>query len=122
LSKEAQAEWDRIVPELEAMGTLASIDRSVLIRYCTAWGEWCEINEQLNDTGRLVRSQNRTGLVRNPLWFLRSDVEAVLVDLGKQLALSPTSRLRVGIEHQQPEVEEAPKVTAFDKYRQRLGA
>lgn len=91
LTDEAKEEWGRVVPELERMDLLATIDRAMLIRYCTAWADWVEINNQLQKTGRLIKGR-RDGLVRNPLWTLRSDAEAVLSDLAKQLGLTPSTR------------------------------
>ncbi len=116
---EAVAEWQRVVPEIEAMGLLATVDRAALIRYCRAWQDWCEIDEKLRASGPLIRGR-RDGLVRNPLWLLRSDVEATLSDLGKQLGLTPAARLRAGVEHEHEEPEESVAPAAIEEYRQRL--
>lgn len=121
LPKEARAEWRRIVPQLEEIGTLASVDRSVLIRHCRAWSDWWEIDAKLQATGLLVNGRH-SGLVRNPLWLMRSDIEKTLSDLGKQLGLTPSARLRQGVEHEQPEQEERGKPTAIDEYRRATGA
>ncbi len=91
LTGEARAEWRRIVPDLEAIGELETVDRSILLRYCVAWGDWHELNTQLQATSKLIRGA-RGNLVRNPLWIMRSDIESTLSDLGRQLGLSPASR------------------------------
>lgn len=119
LCEEAQAEWQRIVPELEAIGLLATVDRSILMRYCQAWADWLSLNENLAATGMLVRGR-RDALVRNPLWLLRHDAEAVLSDLGKQLGLTPAARLRQGVTHDLPEEETETAVMAIEEYRKRL--
>jgi len=122
LSKEAKAEWRRVVPELEAMGLLAKVDRGVLIRYCTVWADWCMVDVNLQKTGLLIKGR-RDGLVRNPLWLLRSDAEAMLNELAKQLGLSPTARLRAGVVHDVPEAEDdSEEIVAINDYRVRLGA
>ncbi len=36
LTGEAAAEWSRVVPELERSGILSTVDRALLVRYCTA--------------------------------------------------------------------------------------
>lgn len=120
LTGEAAAEWHRIVPELEAAGVLTVIDRAVLIRYCQAWADWHELNEKLQQTGKLVKGR-RDALVRNPLWLMRSDIEATLADLGRQLLLNPAARLRNNIEHEQRKIEAPAGITAIDKYRQMVG-
>jgi P27 family predicted phage terminase small subunit len=119
LSDEAEAEWQRIVPELEAMGLLTTVDRGVLIRYCQAWADWVTANEKLAASGMLIRGR-RDALVRNPLWLLRNDAEAVLSDLGKQLGLTPAARLRQDIKHDMPEEEDDTQAVAIDEYRKRL--
>jgi P27 family predicted phage terminase small subunit len=120
LGKQAKAEWRRIVPELEEMGLIATVDRSVLIRYCRAWEDWFDIDEKLRETGLLVRGQ-KNNLVRNPLWMMRTDAEATLSDLGKQLGLTPAARLRQGVEHEQPVLEESAPPVVMDKYRKAIG-
>lgn len=119
ITGESLAEWERLVPEIEAMGLLATIDRGVLIRYCRAWEDWCELDEKLQATGMLVKGR-RDGLVRNPLWIMRSDIEATLADLGKQLGLTPAARLRAGVVHDQPEQETTAAPAAIEDYRKRL--
>lgn len=123
LAGEARAEWRRIVPQLEAAGLLAKLDRSVLIRYCTAWADWCELDEQLKATSKVIRG-SKGQLIRNPLWIMRKEAEETLSDLGRQLGLSPNARIRVGVVHEQPveEEPEAPGVSAIADYRKRLQA
>lgn len=122
LPLEAKREWKRVVPELEEMGVLATIDRSVLVRYCTAWSDWLELERLLQKSGKLIRGQ-KGNLVRNPLLLVRSDVEATLSDLGKQLGLTPASRLRAGIKHERPEPDEEPaRLATIEEYKRRLGA
>ena len=117
---EAAAEWERIVPEIEAMGLLATLDRAALIRYCRAWADWCELDEKLRATGMLVKGR-RDGLVRNPLWMMRSDIENTLRELGKQLGLTPAARLRAGVKHEMPAIDDGnQRAFDIDEYRKRL--
>jgi P27 family predicted phage terminase small subunit len=120
LEGEAQAEWERVVPELEAIGLIATVDRSVLIRYCRSWADWCEVDRNLQATGMLIKGR-RDGLVRNPLFLLRSDLENTLSDLGKQLGLTPAARLRAGVEHQEQVEEDEVAPTKIAEYRRRAG-
>ena len=122
LGGEAAAEWERVVPEIESMGLLATLDRAVLVRYCRGWADWCELDEKLQATGLLVQGA-RSGLVRNPLWMMRSDIEVTLEALGKQLGLTPAARLRAGVKHEVPEVnEDKARVVAIKDYKKRLKA
>ena len=119
---EAKAEWRRVVPELEEIGMLASIDRAVLIRYCTAWADWCELEAMLQKSGKLIKGQ-KGNFVRNPLWLMKRDAEETVTELGRQLGLTPVSRLRVGIVHeraQEADDEAQRTVAIIDEYRRRL--
>jgi P27 family predicted phage terminase small subunit len=110
------------VPEIEAMGLLATLDRGALIRYCRAWADWCVLDEKLQATGLLVQGRG-TSLVRNPLWMMRSDIENTLRELGKQLGLTPAARLRAGLKHEEPEVDESKvQIVAIEEYRKRMKA
>jgi len=122
LSAEAKAEWRRVVPELERMGTITKLDRAVLIRYCTAWADWIELDAQLARTGRLMKGREEGTFVRNPLWLLRRDAESTVTELGRQLGLTPDARVRAGVKHQVPE-KSTPQpqegVTDFEAERKR---
>ncbi len=107
LSAEAKREWRRIVPVIDAMGILTTVDRAVLVRYCTAWADWVELDAQIAKSSRLI--QGRDGnLVRNPLWLLRRDAAAEVAALSVQLGLTPVARLRSNIKHEPPQKTVAP--------------
>jgi len=120
LPPEAKAEWRRIIGELEQAGLVATIDRAVLIRYCTAWSDWVELQGLLERSGKLLKGA-RGHLVRNPLWFMKQDAEQTLADLGRQLCLTPVARIRAGIAHERkPEEEESPALIAIEEYKRSL--
>jgi len=121
LPEEAKAEWKRVVPELEEIGLLASIDRGVLIRYCTAWADWCEFARLLERSGKLIRGQ-KGNLVRNPVWMMKRDAEQTIADLARQLGLTPSARLRAGVVHDRPPdpEEEFRRVAVMEEYRKML--
>lgn len=119
LTGEARAEWERIVPEIEAAGYLTTLDRGALTRYCKAWGEYCELTQNLAATGKLVRNRNGD-LVRNPLWLMRNTVEQTMYTLGRELGLSPSSRRRMDVKHQRYEEEETAKPSNVVDWKERL--
>jgi P27 family predicted phage terminase small subunit len=121
LPAEAKAEWRRVVPELESIGILATIDRGVLIRYCTAWADWCELARLLERSGKLIKGQ-KGNLVRNPLWLMKRDAEQAIAELARQLGLTPAARLRSGVVHERPvdPEEESLGVKAMVEYRKML--
>ena len=120
---EARAEWRRIIPQLEAMGALSSLDRGTLARYCSAWADWVELNKLAEGMQAIIRGRDGQ-LTRNPVWRARRDADTQLTTLAAQLGLSPMSRLRAGIKHEREGVvEEVPEgVTAIDDFRERMNA
>jgi P27 family predicted phage terminase small subunit len=116
LTGEAREEWKRVVPLLEKMGVLASVDRAVLIRYCATWADWCELDELLQRSGKLTAGRGGN-LVRNPVWLMRRDADATVTELARQLFLTPSARLRGGITLERPttEIPDA-KVSSFERY------
>jgi P27 family predicted phage terminase small subunit len=122
LPAEAKAEWRRVVPQLEDIGMLASIDRGVLIRYCAAWADWCELARLLEKSGKLIKGQ-KGNLVRNPLWLMKRDCEQAIAELARQLGLTPAARLRSGVVHERPEdpEEQNKSRTTIEEYKRRLG-
>lgn len=94
LTPEAFAEWCRIVPELEAIGLLAKVDRAYLVAYCEAWSNFCEAREAVREHGTLV--QGRDGnLVKNPATQVMKDSLEMMLKYGTQFGLSPTARARM---------------------------
>lgn len=71
LSKRAQAEWRRIVPELLKLGLLTSIDLAALAAYCQAYAEFEIATRTIEEEGRICRvpllaDKDITELVTDP--------------------------------------------------------
>ncbi len=121
LPVEAKAEWRRIVPVLEQVGLLTTIDRAVLVRYCCAWADWLELQKLVQQSGKVLKGA-RGHLVRNPLWFSLQDAGATVGELGRQLGLTPIARLRAGITHELPDDGQDDRpVISIEERRRMLG-
>src|SRR5258706_8892481 len=66
LTREAAAEWKRIVPELNKHGLLAAVDRAVLTAYCEAWAK-LQLAEKEIRRGIVLKGRDG-GSVKNPAW------------------------------------------------------
>ena len=64
LSREAKAEWKRVVPELERLGMLAKIDRAELAAYCQSWAEYVEAAKSAQVEGAVI--EGKRGPQKNP--------------------------------------------------------
>src|SRR5258708_7643626 len=65
LDANGRAEWDRIVPKLEAMGVLSTIDESALNQYCSVYSRWRNAQVMIGRTGLVLKSQ-RGGIRVSP--------------------------------------------------------
>ncbi len=63
---EAQAEWNRITPDLNTLGLTARIDRAALAAYCQAWSRWVKAEEMLKSSGPVIKSKTTIAIYQNP--------------------------------------------------------
>lgn len=49
LGREAKAEWRRIVPELDRLRLLTTIDRAILVTWCDTWQMYVRASRSLGD-------------------------------------------------------------------------
>lgn len=96
LSKVAAAEWRRVVPELERAGVLATIDRGVLVGYCTAYAHMMEAEVALKTSG-VVHLNREKVLVKSPAWQVYREALRTMILAARECYLTPTSRLRIPV-------------------------
>jgi P27 family predicted phage terminase small subunit len=89
----ASREWQRVVPVLQQMAGLSSVDRSTAVDYCVCVArlEWCE--RQLSVEGLVTMGQR--GPCRNPLTTIASQYRTQLKAYIGELGLSPSARGRL---------------------------
>jgi P27 family predicted phage terminase small subunit len=89
----AGREWQRVVPVLQQMAGLTSVDRSTAVDYCVCVArlEWCE--RQLSIEGLVTMGQR--GPCRNPLTTIASQYRTQLKAYIGELGLSPSARGRL---------------------------
>lgn len=104
LSREAKAEWNRIVPELDAKGLLAKVDRGVLSAYCDAWAQWNRARKELDAGELVVESGSDRRLAKNPAWQIYAQAGALVAKFATELFITPNARLRA----QLPEADDEP--------------
>jgi len=103
LTGEALAEWNRIVPQLQACGILTTIDGSALAAYCQVYGRWVEAEEAAKArtnkdgkiTGGLVVQTTKGTPMQNPYVLIArqciDQMRQYLIEFG----MTPSSRMRV---------------------------
>ncbi len=56
----------------------------LLVRYCTAWADWVELDGLLQQGGKIVRGPKGT-LVRSPAWLMRRGSQYTSAEFGRLL-------------------------------------
>ena len=99
LSARARAEWDRIVPHLEAAGLVTHLDRSALAMWCDLWGDYVEAREHIaggvdDGGGYMVRTPN--GYETQSPWIGQAKwAFHLLIKCGVEFGFTPSARSRV---------------------------
>jgi P27 family predicted phage terminase small subunit len=111
LTLEARAEWRRVVPELDAKGLLATIDRGQLASYCSWWSIYVDAIREIQKNGLTTMAIETTSIdgyvifvrpTKNPAIIVARDASEKVRQFGTEFGLSPSSRTRLHV----PEVED----------------
>jgi len=92
LSKDAKAEWRRVMPILVSRKILTTADLGSLENYCTATGQVREMERRLQVDGHVVEEEGK--LKRHPAVGIQSDAMTRARLLAAELGLTPVSRSR----------------------------
>lgn len=106
LSKEARAEWRRVVPELGRLGLLTVVDRAALVAYCEAWALHKIAVEDVQTNGLTITIERprfhrgeqvgvETLYIHNPATRVMKEAAATLRALATEFGLTPFSRSRL---------------------------
>lgn len=104
LPREAKAEWNRQVKQLERMGVLAKVDRAALAAFCEAWAElvhscWViENGEDEKGTNKGAVIPGSTGsMVVSPWVRIKNAAVERMTKLAAQFGFTPSARTRVKV-------------------------
>ncbi len=103
LDEDGRAEWERVVPELEAIGMLAVVDLAMLAAYCQHIGRMVraerELAEHVARAGSLmVVHVNKAGaenLVPHPAIKVARESAALARAIAAEFGFTPSSRVRL---------------------------
>jgi P27 family predicted phage terminase small subunit len=91
LTKEAKAEWKRVLPELIQFVGLAKIDRACLTAYCAAWAEFHRMAKIVEREGEYyLNSKDEPRL--HPAVKARNDSRSAMLKYMRELGLTPSGR------------------------------
>ncbi|QLQ24764.1 MAG: phage terminase small subunit P27 family [Dechloromonas sp.] len=93
----ALAEWQRVVPLLEAMGIIAEIYRAPLAVYCQAWGRYVHAERKLAEIGdSALVSTTPSGYQQIGVWLQVSNRAAEqMKSFAAEFGMTPSAISRV---------------------------
>ena len=97
--QDARDEWRRIVPVLDGLGLLSTIDNSLLTDYCVCWSRLLECEREVATKGLTLIGER--GARKNPAIEAAGQYRQQLRFYIGELGLSPSSRGRL----QLPQIE-----------------
>ena len=77
LSREAKAEWKRIVPGLTRLDLVKPEDRATLAAYCEVWSRWVEAIKDITKNGLVVRNTSVKKDGTETVWFTKNPAVAI---------------------------------------------
>jgi P27 family predicted phage terminase small subunit len=96
---DARATWDRIVPQLAAMGVLTMIDGESLVRYCRMSSRWKQAELFIAQHGETFITKDENGKVKYvgqlPQVNIASNLAAQLLRIEQEFGMTPSSRSRL---------------------------
>ena len=93
LSREARAEWRRVVPELERLRLLSRVTRASLAAYCETWARFVEATRTIQREGLTIEAKQ--GLLAHPAVGIASKTGAELRRWAVEYGLTPASEQKV---------------------------
>jgi P27 family predicted phage terminase small subunit len=93
MSREAKAEWKRIVPGLTRLDLTKEEDRAALVAYCECWSRFVAAQKIINEEGLLA--VNSQGRVRHPAVAVVEAASKELRSWVQEFGLSPAAENRV---------------------------
>ncbi|NJM54597.1 MAG: phage terminase small subunit P27 family [Verrucomicrobiae bacterium] len=94
--------WNRVVPQLQEMGVVGSIDEGSLARYCYCWAQWHAVRTALKGaSSRVIPIRDKNGnvvsLKRNPLARDEKELMDEMRRLEAEFGMTPSSRTRLQV-------------------------
>ena len=94
LEPEAQREWERLAPALEAMGVLTTADLMAFAGYCQAYARWREAEEFISKHGAIFKTPS--GYVQQmPQVSIAQQNLRIMQSFCSEFGLTPATRSRI---------------------------
>lgn len=92
----AATEWARMKELFKVQNIFTEADRAALSAYCLAWGRWVEAENNVRQSGMLVKSPSGYPM-QNPWLSIANKAMEQMHKLMTEFGLTPSSRSRVKV-------------------------
>lgn len=118
LTKDAKAEWKRIIDDLVSLGIVAKIDRAELAIYCQAYADWKKAREMIAALGDAGYVENTpSGYKQMAAWMqVANRAEERMRTAGAAFGLSPSARSKLRVQSPQGELFQNDEKDKASKY------
>jgi len=89
LSREAKAEWKRVVPELLRLDIVKAEDRAALAAYCETWATFVEATRRVQNEGLTIKANQ--GMLAHPAVGIARNTGKELRAWANQFGLTPSA-------------------------------
>lgn len=101
----ARAEWDRIVPMLEASKVMSPRHQQTLAAYCDAFADMVQADQELKANGTTLMDDK--GRVSNhPAWMRKRDARTAMLKFAAEFGLTASALARVSAVDNGPQEDE----------------
>ena len=97
LGGEALAEWERITPELVALGLVSVVDRAALTAYCQAWALYMKASDAVDGATSLTFETDNGYMQQIPEVGIMTKAAAMMHKFLTEFGLSPVSRSKINL-------------------------
>lgn len=94
LTGDAKKEWERLCPQLEAMGVLTSVDVPAFAAYCKAWARYVDAENKITATGEVVKSPSGYP-IQNPYRAIANKAYQQCREFWSEFGMTASARTRV---------------------------
>lgn len=101
LDKEARQEWNRMVKELEPLGLLTNLDKTVFAIYCESFSTWAQASRKIQEMG-MVRVTKNGFTEQNPYFPIANKAKEQMMKSLIELGMTPSSRSRIKVDMPKP--------------------
>lgn len=96
LSKEAAAEWKRVLPELRRLDLVKAEDRASLAAYCETWATYVEAVRTVHAEGQTIEAKQ--GKLAHPAVGIARNAGKELRTWAGQFGLTPVAESALAVE------------------------